>query len=324
MIPLVTPQGDAAEPTDYKKIHDACFVDLKTTPPRPDVLISIGEDKRGFPIPVFTAGEFSCTVAPAKTKKSFLKSLFSAVYIGGQANNYTSHIKGHRKEDCYIIDIDTEQGHFYAHRTFSRTMKICGSEYPNYLPYRLRKMSVEERVRFTDWLICKSEYAGKVKLVLIDGIADYVEDANNLLMSNEVAGYLLKWTDEMQIHVHTIIHKTHTQEKATGHLGSAVTKKAESLIYIDPLKDDKGVIYNYNTVRVRCGVARGKMFDPFHLSINKDGLPFTHTEEDDVYDVVINKKNENTIITYDDLPKGSVSEAFGINPDQEPEDEFKF
>jgi len=314
MIPLIVPKENipAEEISDYKKLFNTCFIDLKKKMTHPEILISIGTDSKNYPIPVCTSGEFSCTVAPSKTKKSFLKSLFSSVYIGGKSNIYTDHIRGHRKEDFYILDIDTEQGEYYAQRTFQRTMRLCGAEYENYLPIYTRKLSNIERIKLTDWILYESQYKGKIKLVLIDGIADYVQDANNLVMSNEIAHFLLKWTDELKIHIHTIIHKTWGADKATGHLGSAVTKKAETLIFIDPLMDEKGKIYNYNTVKVRCGVSRGKMFDDFYLSINSEGLPFTHTEE---YDNKFerNSNTEDTIIDFEsvpDLPRPSISEAF--------------
>jgi len=318
MIPLIEENKEVDDGVDYKKVFKSCFVDLSKKIQHPETLISIGTDGKGFPIPVFTAGEFSCTVAPSKTKKSFLKSLFSAAFIGGNTNTYTSHILGHRKGDNYVLDIDTEQGEYYAQRTFQRTMTLCGEPYKNYLPVYTRKLTNLERVKLTDWLLYKSEYKGKIKLVLIDGIADYVEDANNLLMSNEIAHYLLKWTDELKIHVHTIIHKTWGADKATGHLGSAVTKKAESLIFIDPLIDSNNKIYNFNTVKVRCGVSRGKMFEPFFLSVNMDGLPFTHTdEEDNIFS--LNISNENTIIDFESEPAtikaASISEAFPPNPE---------
>lgn len=317
----IAKKDEASVVEDYSAVFDSCYVDLDKPIKHPETLISIGTDSKNWPIPVCTAGEFSCTVAPSKTKKSFLKSLISAAYIGGNTNHYTGHITGHRKGEQYILDIDTEQGEYYAQRTFQRTMKLTGAKYDYYIPTYTRKLSPIERVKMTDWVLYKSKYAGKIKLVLIDGIADYVEDANNLVMSNEIAHYLLKWTDELKIHVHTIIHKTWGADKATGHLGSAVTKKAETLIFIDPLTDSAGKIYNYNTVKVRCGVSRGKMFDDFYLSINSDGLPFTHTLEHD-NQFSLNMDNENTILEYvaPPPPNGSISEAFGPPPEEKKED----
>lgn len=305
MLDFTELDKEAKPESDYASIFKELIVDLKKDLEHPEILISIGQDQKGYSIPVFTAGEISCTVAPSKTKKSFLKSLFTSAYIGGQYNHYTTHIKGHRTDDCFILDIDTEQGEFYAQRTFRRVERLTGFEYKNYIPVATRRLSAYERVKLTDYILRESQYAGKIKLVLIDGIADYVEDSNNLVMSNEIAHYLLKWTDELNIHIHTVIHKTFGSDKATGHLGSAVTKKVETIININALKDNQGNITNFNTVKVTCGMARGKMFDPFHLSVNSDGLPFTHTDEDD------NVFNENKFEQEKkELPKPTLSEAF--------------
>lgn len=307
-IPEIKLAGDGlSNSSDMRKALRDAFVDLDQKIEHPEVLLSVGIDQKGFPIPISTAGEFSCTVAPSKTKKSFLKSLLAASFIGGNTNNFTSHIKGHRSEDFFILDIDTEQSKFYAHRAFMRTRKLCGLNYPNYVPLQIRKLSPLERLRLTDWLLTESGYAGKIKIVFIDGIVDYLDDMNNLVMSNEVATYLLKWTDELNIHIHCIIHKVNGADRANGHIGTVVTKKAETLIFIDPITDQSGKISNYNTVKVRCGVSRGKMFDPFYLSVNSDGLPVTHDNEFDNIEM-IGKPDGYSIEK--NIPALSLSEAF--------------
>jgi len=106
----------------------------------------------------------------------------------------------------------------------------------------------------------------------------------------------------------------------------------EVIKWINREKEDRmhqnqhfGKIYNYNTVKVRCGVSRGKMFEEFYLSINSEGLPFTHSGEEDNH-FELNIKNENTVIDFESqpelltLPKGSASEAFGAPPKKDDYD----
>ena len=87
---------------DYKKMYQDCFVDLDVVIERPPAALSIGSyEFKGsyYDLPVHTYGEFSATVAPSKTKKTFYKSALIASYIGGQANNFFPNIKTHRKEN---------------------------------------------------------------------------------------------------------------------------------------------------------------------------------------------------------------------------------
>jgi hypothetical protein len=70
---------------DFKKIHDLQFIDIdKILKPQP-VAISIGTIKykgENYPIPFGSYGDFSCIVGASKSKKTFLKSLLTACYIG--------------------------------------------------------------------------------------------------------------------------------------------------------------------------------------------------------------------------------------------------
>ena len=244
--------------------YDRCFVDTKISVEKPETIISIGKHQykgNWYDTPVMTAGEFSVISAPSKSKKTFFKSQLCASYIGGNANNFFRNIKGHRKEDEIIIDCDTEQSKYYAHRTFSRIEKIVGAPYSGYLPFKMRHLNPEERIAFIDKII--DRHKGEVKLVFIDGIADLIEDTNDLVMSNYIAGKLLKWTDTYGIHICTIIHNAYGVKKPTGHLGSAVVKKAETLFQLIPSETTDIIEVNHQ-------YSRGFPFETFYFRVNND------------------------------------------------------
>lgn len=255
---------------DFEALKKLTFVDLTVKLERPETLISIGEHSfknANYPTSVMTAGEFSLLVAPSKTKKSFLKSVFAGAFIGGNSKNYFENIKGHRKtDDAVIIDFDTEQSRYYAQKTFSRSIEISGREYKNYLPYMLRTLTPRERILFIEHIIYNTP---NIKFVLLDGAADLVTDTNDLSEANELASYLLKWTEELQIHICAIIHSAYGTEKATGHLGSTLIKKAESVILLKPTDASKKVIQTVHQY------SRGYAFDDFYFSIkNTDAMPY--------------------------------------------------
>lgn len=294
---------------------DNCFVDLNEPVKRPETLISIGQHSFGdktYPTTIMSAGEFSVISAPSKSKKSFLKSFFAASYIGGKSNNYFPEIKGHRKEDVYIIDCDTEQSKYYSKFTFQRTEKIVGEKYKNYLPFKMRHLTPEQRVAFIDNILNSNKYKGKVKLVFIDGIADLIDDTNDLVMSNYIAGKLLKWTDKMDIHVNVIIHNVYGSKKPTGHLGSAVVKKAETVIQLEQADENDDT---REIIKVTNPYSRGMSFHPFYFKINKkDSLPY---ECDEVGNIIgINEDFRNEFVPEKKIKPITPKEAFG-----EPEDD---
>ena len=255
---------------DFDKIEQSCFVDLSEEMPHPEILLSIGQHEyKGnyYPTPIMTAGEFSAIIATSKSKKTFLKSAFLGSYIGGQSSILFPNIKSHRDNEYTILDFDTEQGKYYTQRTFRRVIEMVGANYENYKGYATRHLSSNERLLLIDHCLKNQhKYNKPVKLVSIDGIADLVENTNDIVMSKEASDYIMKWTYEYNIHITTIIHKSAVTNKPLGHLGTYVLKKAETVIDLEIQED--------NSIKVSNPYSRGYRFDEFTFDINKDALPY--------------------------------------------------
>lgn len=255
---------------DFEKIEQSCFVDLSEEMKHPETLLSIGQHEyKGsyYPTPIMTAGEFSAIIATSKSKKTFLKSAFLASYIGGSSSLLFPNIKSHRDNEYTILDFDTEQGKYYTQRTFRRVIEMVGANYENYKGYATRHLSSNERLLLIDYCLKNQhKYNHPVKLVSIDGIADLVENTNDIVMSKEASDYIMKWTYEYNIHITTIIHKSAMTNKPLGHLGTYVLKKAETVIDLEIQED--------NSIKVSNPYSRGYRFDEFTFDINKEGLPY--------------------------------------------------
>lgn len=281
----------------FQREYAECFVDLSKQPEQPEVILSIGENQHnGKPISVATVGEFSAISAPSKSKKSFFKSQLCASYIGGNSNNYFKNIKGHRNKDWGIIDCDTEQSRYYSWRTFRRVERITGGVYKNYYPFKMRHLTPEQRVSFIDHLL-ETKHK-EIKLVFIDGVADLIEDTNDLVMSNYIAGKLLKWTDIYRIHVCVIIHNAYGTSKPTGHLGSTVVKKVETLYQLSPSEDS-------DVVEVKCQYSRGINFEPFYFAIKKSEALIYECDEEGNF-----LADEYIPVEKNKVPLGNVKDAF--------------
>lgn len=279
------------EPDDIlASIHlDDCYIDPNIEIKHPPIAISYGEHsyttKEGevtYPTPIGTYGNFSFIGAPPKHKKTFLVSLLSAAYLGGNSERFVGKLKGHRDDKC-IIHFDTEQGNFHAQKVFRRVLEMSGLEDQCYRTYGLRKLSPKERLNAIDYAIRMSDNLG---LVIIDGIADLVNDVNNIDESNFVVQRLMKWTEVYNCHIMTVIHTNWGSTKPTGHLGSALQKKCETEIHLEKNEFDKSVI------DVKCKSSRGRAFDNFSFYVNQKGYPEIANQDIDVLDL-IGGKNEN-------------------------------
>jgi len=254
-----------------ESLEPNCYVDLSQEILQPEILLSIGEHEyknKFYPTPIMTAGEFSAVIAVSKAKKSFLKSAFLACYIGGKSNLLFGNIKSHRDKEYTILDFDTEMSAYYAQRAFRRVIEIVGDNYDDYKCYITRHLTSPQRLKLIDYCLKNQAtlYKTPVKLVSIDGIADLVENTNDIVMSKEASDYLMRWTYDYNIHITTVIHKSGTTGKPLGHLGTYVLKKAESVIELE-VNDDK-------TINVSNPYARGVSFDSFDFDVNKDSLPY--------------------------------------------------
>lgn len=281
------------EPDDIKaQIQlDVCYIDPNKELEHPPVAISYGEHsyitKDGlvsYPTPIGTYGNFSFIGAPPKHKKTFLVSLLSAAYLGGNSKRFVGNLKGHRDDRC-VIHFDTEQGNFHAQRVFRRVLEMAGLEDQCYKTYGLRRLGYRDRLNAIDYAIRMTDNLG---LVIIDGIADLVSDVNSIDESNEVVQMLMKWTEVYKCHIITVIHTNWGSTKPTGHLGSALQKKCETEIHLQRNEFDASVI------DVKCKSSRGRSFDNFSFFVNQKGYPEIANQDIDVLDLIGGNKTKNT------------------------------
>jgi len=275
LIPKIELNRDSGDMINYQKVFDECLVDLSVEMMLPPTALSIGEHVykgNHYFNNTFSYGEFSAIVAASKTKKTFFKSALIASYIGGQSTNYFPHFKTSRKEDHYIVDIDTEQGEYYAQRAFKRVAEMVGESYTNYLPFGLEALDGYEIIQFIEALLEDPRYKGKIKWMSIDGIADLLDNTNDIVESKSVAKKLKLWRKKYQMHINTVIHRTKQSQNATGHLGSYIEKKSETVILLRDTDEDPKV--KNSPVEVIQTYSRGAPFDHFYFKLNEETLPY--------------------------------------------------
>ena len=261
-------------------IADTCYIDINKKIDYPPVCLSYGEkvlqsDKGDsiIPIALGTFGNLSVITAPPKTKKTFFVSLLASAFLSG-TNIYGGDIKGHRGSGD-LIHIDTEQGAWHCSKVFRRPLDM-DRDIPKdkYHTFALRTIGYKERLEFIEYYL--KENIKEPSLVIIDGVADLCADVNNIEQSNQLVSSLMRLSQQQNVHIICVIHQNYGSQKlGTGHLGSALEKKAETVISLE------ANTVNKNWVTVKCGRSRGYSFDTFSFEVNEKGLP---TIVNDLYD----------------------------------------
>jgi hypothetical protein len=231
-------------------------VDYTKEPEPPPVGMRINGEAFG------TLGNFSLVIGKAKSKKTFLITMALAGAVKGElvGNVFSGTLpKGKQK----VIFVDTEQARYDVIKVAQRVLQLSDLDNPdNFEVFSLRKFSTEERKTIIEQIIETNPDLG---LLVIDGVRDLVTSINNEEEATGLATNLLKWTEERQVHIITVLHQNKNDYNARGHLGTELVNKAEITISVKST--------NNEISKVKPEYCRHKPFQPFAIRINESELP---------------------------------------------------
>lgn len=210
-----------------------------------------------------TLGNFSLVIGKAKSGKSFFINIAVSAALSKALifKRYKSKLPKDQREVLYF---DTEQGEYHVQLSLRRICKLTGIKRPaNLHIYHLRKLRTIERLKIIEAVI---EDNNKVGFVVIDGIRDLVTCINDELQATKITNKLLKWSEERNIHIVTVLHQNKGDHNARGHLGTELMNKAETVLSVTKTKGREGVSI------VKPVVCRNKGPESFAFEII-DGLP---------------------------------------------------
>lgn len=258
-----------------QSIEEECAIDINKKIEHPPVAISFKNKEvvtkdgsvKEFPIPIGTYGNFSFIQAPPKSMKTFFVSLLGSAFCNpnGDFTKGMSSFRGNK----HFVHFDTEQGDWHSQRVFKRIEWMNkGLNLDFYHTFALRKIGYKDRIDFIQYYLDSMREEGKeIGLIVIDGIADLVSDANNLEESNLIVQKVMAWSTVYNCHIVTVIHSNFGSDKPTGHLGSFLEKKAETQIQLE--KDEN----KFGCITVSCKRSRNTPFESFDFMLNENGLP---------------------------------------------------
>lgn len=253
-------QAPDAAAVRYERLCTEAQLDIDKEVPPPPVAIYIGDS------PACTFGNFSASIGKPKGKKTFNVSAMTAAAM---TNSTILNYRGNMPSDQNgILYFDTEQSKYHAFRVFKRIARLThrsNAEIKQRIKYyALRKYSVEDRIGMIDHKIRNTPAVG---LVIIDGIRDLMLDINNPREATLIVNYLMKWTEEYNLHIHTIIHQNKSDENARGHIGTEINNKSETVLRVEKDKNDDAIS------TVEAVYIRDVSFPSFAFRINDEALP---------------------------------------------------
>ena len=253
---------------------------------------------------IASEGNISAIVGQAKSKKTFL----CTALVGALLRNSQESILGITPKNIKVLWVDTEQSPSHVHRVVRRIYRLAGwSEDVNYDNLRtLTLREIEPKLRAEKMVDAIRLF--KPKLIVIDGISDLMYNSNCIEESDALVGELMALSTEHNCHIACVLHTNPNSDKARGHIGSTLQRKAETMIYVHKMGECSVVEPQF---------CRNEEFTPFAFHINEEGLP----EECEMPAPTLENENLCVAIMRDHYPNGvergvlisKVMEQLGVN-----------
>ena len=249
---------------NFDEIHKLSLINPRQKIEKEPTILQIHQFGRDYRM--MTLGNFSAWTGKSKSRKSFASSMAESALVSNKTIYGTfrpSMIKG--KEN--VIRIDTEQSKLDVQYAQLRVNKMCqnvnGIQFAkNYNAYYLRELNYADRCQFISDLLKKSKNLG---CLIIDGYADLAYGNNDEAEATRLTELLMYWSSFYNIHISGVIHQPRSHNFATGHVGSQIEKKAESVMAITK----EGEFSMITPMQMR-----GKDFEPFSFGIDENVLPY--------------------------------------------------
>ena len=231
-------------------ILKSCEIDFNNPPISAEVLISIND------VPLGTEGNLLCVTGGEGTGKSnYVGSLIAGAIKDQHSNVDTlgTDIQSNVKNKAVLL-YDTEQSEVQLYKNTVNILKRSKeTTIPNnFKVYCLTGMSRKERLQAIIQSMDKFYYQfGGIQIVVIDGIADLIQSANDEIESVRIVDELYRLAGIYQTCIISVLHFIPSGLKLRGHLGSELQRKAAAILSIE--KDTDPSISVIKALKVRDG-----------------------------------------------------------------------
>lgn len=208
--------------------------------------------------PVFVRSDFSILEGKAKSRKTFLSTLLVSFLLKGRR---LSNDRFETPTECKrILWIDTEMGMQRTARILDRLrlLGVSESEMQKITYLSMRELGAVGRFKTLLYFIALY----RPDFVLVDGIADLMNDVNSIPESVLIRQLLLTASSRYGCHLCAVLHVNEkgSETTARGHIGSELTRKCATVIHLESKGDFSEITYTRT---------RDKRPDPFWLQITE-------------------------------------------------------
>lgn len=221
---------------------------------------------------VISRGNLSVIAGAPKSKKSMFVASLVASFYGSQAFGFTSYVKAGK---CLVFDTESAESHTLKQIKRIYSLLDWNKQNNNLTVFYLRGLETDIQLG----IIKQSIQDYRPDWVVIDGLLDLVNSANDETESKTLILELMKLTVDFDCHITSILHTSKNDTtKMLGFLGSFAQRKAETVFQLTV--DGK-------ETKVIPAETRNVPFEEFSFIINEFGLP--------VYCGLIERKSKQEI-----------------------------
>ena len=243
-----------------EELLQSYVVDMEKELPDVKPLISINDSC------VCSVGNLSAICGEAKSKKTFLASALVASAMAMPFKPINNFKNVDNNSDINVLWVDTEQGERHVRKVVERITQMTGAALggakcePRLTTLALRELSPSERKDVLYAAMRLLHY----DIVVIDGIADLQRNTNDLEESDALVAELMAMSTRANTHILCVLHTNPGSDKARGHLGSSLQRKAETVIFVHRAGDVSIVEPQF---------CRNEPFERFAFRVNEEGIP---------------------------------------------------
>lgn len=207
----------------------------RTEIPTPVPVVTIGGEV------ISTEGNITTISGAGKSGKSAFSSvLIAGAIAAGEYEGFTGVDIQPNDSEKAVLHFDTEQArHKHKHNLMTILRRCEFDTCPDFFySYNIRELPLQDyRKVTTDIVSAAATKHHGVHLIIIDGIADYIQDVNDAESSNAIVSFFEKLAIKNACPVIAIVHTNPNNDKERGHLGSQLQRKSESVLTIQTAND---------------------------------------------------------------------------------------
>ena len=227
-----------SEKTPHEVTRLKYKIDVNEVIPKPQIAWSLTNTKSDGEAVLGTLGDFGLIIGKAKSRKSFFISIAVSTALGNDLvlGRFKSYLPNNKIDVSYF---DTEQSKYYVQKAVKRICTQVNQPEPKNLhAFHLRSLNPAERLQFIETEIYSNDNIG---FVVIDGIKDLVTSINDESEATMIASKLLKWSEERNIYILTVLHQNKSDNNARGHIGTELINKAQTVLSVTKAENDSNI-----------------------------------------------------------------------------------